>query len=217
MSKYKIPDTLDNIYIISKNEIASLCEIKPVWINLEGSNNNAFYCKLIPDSIYEVSDAVLKVTTKYTGKRTNNYNIYEADIEVLKNIDDAPLVGRQRLGKETIQVVHTNQHSFYRARLFDMKYENYNRLELSPFLRRYCFIPNYGDNYLGINHNAYECSSIFYPLRTFSKDVNTGESKITYEDRVNYIFLVDFKEAISSRKNNHKHVVTCLKKLPIKN
>lgn len=213
MNNNKIPSKLENVFIVSKNELVSLCDLRPVWLHLKKDN-----IKSTPnfsvDQLYNVSDAVLKITAKNTDKQKNYKELYELSIEVLKNSSNEVLVGHNIIDKEKVIVENINH---YTVRLPNMTHKNYNRIELSPFIRRYCFIPSYSGFDISNSHNYYELNYIFSPIRKFVKDPKTGNNTFTYIDNINYVFLVEFNQPIRTKINNYKSIINCINTLPIKN
>lgn len=168
----KHPKRLDTYTIVSKNEIKSIGDLSPVWASCHDLDKTLTF-----DEVAKKSDIVIKVKFK---KESNISSVVKLHFEVIKNVHNEIIIGKTPKGSEEITVLKTG----YRLiELVDAKSEeNYNRHDMSVFMRRYLFSPDSEKMSKISNNNVQYDFGAFVPF--VGSNLAEGE---------NFIFIIDFK------------------------
>lgn len=202
------------LFIAFKDKLSGLGSLHPIWANIEQEDYNSYkhyFSNLkhitiedIFKKLQEVSHAIFKVTYSWRPdyKETDRIN-YLAHIKTLKNVTGEIMVGDSINGEETIAITRSGEL----ARLSHMTVEeHYNRTDLSPFIRRYCFMPDTNCKYISTD-------SFYWPVRYLwaPEPVRSESSKDELKHWFNYIFLLDTKD---DTHLNTKDIIDLIYKLP---
>lgn len=201
------------LFIAFKDKLSGLGSLHPIWANIEQEDYNSYKhyfdnlkhitIEDIFKKLQEVSHAIFKVTYSWRPdyKETDRTN-YLVHIKTVKNVTGEALIGDSTKGEETIAITRAGEI----ARLSHMTVEeHYNRTDLSPFIRRYCFTPDENCKYISTD-------AFHWPVRyLWAPEPARNSSRDELKHWFNYIFLLDTKD---DTHLNTKDIVDLIYKLP---
>jgi hypothetical protein len=202
------------LFIAFKDRLSGVASLHPIWQDIEQNEYNSYKhyfdnlkrvtIEDIFKKLQDVSHAMFKVTYSWRPdyKETDLDN-YLVHIKTLKNVTGETMVGDSINGEETIAITRSGEL----ARLSHMTVEeHYTKTDLSPFIRRYCFMPDTNCKYISTD-------PFYWPVRYLwaPEPVRSEDRKDELKDWFNYVFLL---ETENDTQRNVRDIVELLYKLP---